>query len=197
VGVARTGINSENASETGGYGVIVIGATNRPYDVDPAILRRMPRAFKIGMPDARQREDILRLTLRHEDVAPALLDRLSAIAQELEGYSGSDIKELCRAALTRPFRAMVAERASTMRPLTVKDFREAMESVRPTGESAQQYREEMHTRTAAGSGIEGGSDNAHFLAGVQYGMAMAQMAAHAAGAGNGGAAHNHHFTDAD
>ncbi len=41
-----------------GSQVIVLGATNRPYDVDPAILRRMPRAFEVGLPSAVERASI-------------------------------------------------------------------------------------------------------------------------------------------
>ncbi|MEQ2261737.1 ATPase AAA domain-containing protein 1-B [Xenotaenia resolanae] len=51
--------------------VIIMGATNRPQDLDSAILRRMPTRFHINQPSERQREDILRLILRNENVSSA------------------------------------------------------------------------------------------------------------------------------
>uniref|UniRef100_A0A8B9K4U6 ATPase family AAA domain containing 1a n=1 Tax=Astyanax mexicanus TaxID=7994 RepID=A0A8B9K4U6_ASTMX len=48
--------------------VMVMGATNRPQDVDPAILRRMPTTFHVGLPNATQRQEILRLILSGENV---------------------------------------------------------------------------------------------------------------------------------
>ena len=41
--------------------ILVLGATNRIQDIDPAFLRRMPKRFSVPLPDARQREKILRL----------------------------------------------------------------------------------------------------------------------------------------
>ncbi|KAF6733647.1 ATPase family AAA domain-containing protein 1-A [Oryzias melastigma] len=80
--------------------VMVMGATNRPQDVDPAIRRRMPAAFHVGLPDVRQREDILRLILAGENLSNAI--NLKQIAERTQGYSGSDLRELCRdAALYR------------------------------------------------------------------------------------------------
>ena len=46
-----------------GFSVMVVGATNRPDDIDPAILRRMPRAFHVKAPAERQRAEIFRVTL--------------------------------------------------------------------------------------------------------------------------------------
>uniref|UniRef100_A0A8D0ANQ0 Outer mitochondrial transmembrane helix translocase n=1 Tax=Sander lucioperca TaxID=283035 RepID=A0A8D0ANQ0_SANLU len=81
--------------------VMVMGATNRPQDVDPAILRRMPTTFHVGLTtvllslqNTRQRQDILRLILAGENLSNAI--NLKEIAEKTEGYSGSDLRELCR-----------------------------------------------------------------------------------------------------
>uniref|UniRef100_A0A8D3CN46 Outer mitochondrial transmembrane helix translocase n=1 Tax=Scophthalmus maximus TaxID=52904 RepID=A0A8D3CN46_SCOMX len=74
--------------------VMVMGATNRPQDVDPAILRRMPASFHVGLPNTRQRQDILRLILAGETLSNAI--NLREIAERTDGYSGSDLRELCR-----------------------------------------------------------------------------------------------------
>ncbi|XP_062995534.1 outer mitochondrial transmembrane helix translocase-like [Elgaria multicarinata webbii] len=80
--------------------VMVLGATNRPQDVDPAILRRMPTTFQIGLPTQRQRQDILKLILAGENMSNAVI--LKELAEKTTGYSGSDLRELCRdAALYR------------------------------------------------------------------------------------------------
>merc|ERR1712106_712675 len=69
--------------------VVVMGATNRPRDVDTAILRRMPATFKLGLPDARGRREILNTIMRLENVAPCV-DMLR-LAKLTEGFSGSDL----------------------------------------------------------------------------------------------------------
>ncbi|XP_054629649.1 outer mitochondrial transmembrane helix translocase isoform X1 [Dunckerocampus dactyliophorus] len=74
--------------------VMIMGATNRPQDVDAAILRRMPTTFHVGLPNARQRQDILRLILAGENLSNTI--NLKEIAEKTEGYSGSDLRELCR-----------------------------------------------------------------------------------------------------
>lgn len=74
--------------------VMVMGATNRPQDLDPAILRRMPTTFHIGLPNQSQRHDILKLILSGENLSNAI--NLKEIAEKTDGYSGSDLRELCR-----------------------------------------------------------------------------------------------------
>ncbi|XP_057598694.1 outer mitochondrial transmembrane helix translocase-like [Hippopotamus amphibius kiboko] len=74
--------------------VIVMGATTRPQDLDSAIMRIMPTRFHINQPALKQREAILKLILKNENV-----DRhvdLLEVAQETDGFSGSDLKEMCR-----------------------------------------------------------------------------------------------------
>lgn len=74
--------------------VIVMGATNRPQDLDKAILRRMPAQFHIGLPSIYQRLEILKLILNSE-IVHELVD-FNRIAKLTNGFSGSDLRELCR-----------------------------------------------------------------------------------------------------
>lgn len=74
--------------------VIFAGATNRPQDLDKAILRRMPAQFHIGLPSEEQRKKILQLVLCTESVSDDVdFNRLSKLTN---GFSGSDLRELCR-----------------------------------------------------------------------------------------------------
>ncbi|CAD5210160.1 unnamed protein product [Bursaphelenchus xylophilus] len=80
--------------------IIVMGATNRPFDLDEAILRRMPTRFAVSLPNEKARSSILRAILRDESVA-ADLD-YDVIAKCTPKLSGADLKEVCRlAALSR------------------------------------------------------------------------------------------------
>lgn len=79
--------------------VMVVGATNRPFVLDEAILRRMPRRILIDLPNEEERAEILRVTLEGNRVASSV--DINALAKDLEQYSGSDIHELCREAAVR------------------------------------------------------------------------------------------------
>lgn len=74
--------------------VIVMGATNRPQDLDRAILRRMPATFHVGLPNVTQRRHILRLILENEPIAEDV--DLHRVAKLAENFSGSDLREMCR-----------------------------------------------------------------------------------------------------
>lgn len=77
--------------------VVVIGSTNRPFDLDEAVLRRMPRRILVDLPDADTREEILRVSMAKNRIADDL--NLTEVARQLDGYTGSDIKEVCREAV--------------------------------------------------------------------------------------------------
>lgn len=95
----------DGLSTTAGHTIIVMGATNRPKDLDRAILRRMPAQFVIGSPNAEQRLSILRLILETEHLADDVdLNRLSKLT---ESFSGSDLRELCRNASVNRLREYV------------------------------------------------------------------------------------------
>lgn len=72
--------------------VLIIGATNRPEDVDPAILRRMPQMFYIGLPNEMQRKKILNVILKDENLANDV--DLDEIASKTDEFSGSDLHEV-------------------------------------------------------------------------------------------------------
>ncbi|CAI5492349.1 unnamed protein product [Closterium sp. Naga37s-1] len=112
-----------------GSRVLVLAATNRPFDLDEAIIRRFQRRIMVGLPDAGNRELILRSILQHEHV-DADMD-YHELAQLTEGFSGSDLKTLCTAAAYGVLREALAaadgsanEEALKLRPLTLEDFRE-------------------------------------------------------------------------
>ncbi|XP_068560133.1 outer mitochondrial transmembrane helix translocase [Cebidichthys violaceus] len=109
--------------------VMVMGATNRPQDVDPAILRRMPATFHVGLPNTRQRQDILRLILAGENLSNAI--NLKEIAEKTEGYSGSDLRELCRDAAMYRVRDYV--RKEQMRQIA-QQLQDCQEEERPVDE---------------------------------------------------------------
>lgn len=76
--------------------VIIMGATNRPQDLDKAIQRRMPATFHVPMPNVTQRDRIIRLILSNEPISPDI--DYGRLASCTEGFSGSDLHELCRQA---------------------------------------------------------------------------------------------------
>ncbi|CED82570.1 aaa-domain-containing protein [Phaffia rhodozyma] len=110
--------------------ILVLGATNRPNDIDPAFLRRMPKKFSVGLPDASQRSRILALMLKDTALSSSL--SISHLAELTEGRSGSDLRELCREAAMRPLREEIrgkgfdpvklGEKGFELRPLELKDF---------------------------------------------------------------------------
>ncbi len=74
----------------------IMVATNRPFDLDEAVLRRLPRRILIDLPLRPEREAILRIVLKDETLDKSV--DLSRLAAETELYSGSDLKNLCVAA---------------------------------------------------------------------------------------------------
>ncbi|XP_045803435.1 uncharacterized protein LOC123897002 isoform X8 [Trifolium pratense] len=85
--------------------VLVLAATNRPYDLDEAVIRRLPRRLMVNLPDAPNRAKILKVILAKEDLSSDV--DLSAIASMTDGYSGSDLKNLCVTAAHRPIKEIL------------------------------------------------------------------------------------------
>ncbi|TYI00380.1 hypothetical protein ES332_A11G131100v1 [Gossypium tomentosum] len=91
--------------------VLVLAATNRPFDLDEAVIRRLPRRLMVNLPDAPNREKILRVILAKEDLSPNV--DLETIANMTDGYSGSDLKNLCVTAAHCPIREILEKEKKT------------------------------------------------------------------------------------
>ena len=122
--------------------VIVLGATNRPESIDPALRRpgRFDREIEIGVPNAQGRFEILGIHTRGMPLAQDI--DLQELALELNGYTGADIKALCREAAMKSLRRYIPEIDSatgkvspdTLRVMDIRsrDFREGMKEIIPT-----------------------------------------------------------------
>ncbi|XP_077245633.1 uncharacterized protein LOC143885372 isoform X2 [Tasmannia lanceolata] len=122
--------------------VMVLAATNRPSELDEAILRRLPQAFEIGVPDRIERAKILKVILKGEKVEPNI--DYDYIASLCEGYTGSDLLELCKKAAYFPVRDLLRDEKSgqasqRLRALTQSDLERALSSKKPRT-SASEYR---------------------------------------------------------
>ncbi|MEX0920368.1 MAG: CDC48 family AAA ATPase [Candidatus Pacearchaeota archaeon] len=105
--------------------VLVIGATNRPDMLDPALLRpgRFDKILLVGAPEEKGREQILGI---HTKNMPKDIN-LKSLAKKTEGYTGADLEALAREA------AMIALRESKdAKVVKSKHFDEAMKKVKPS-----------------------------------------------------------------
>jgi transitional endoplasmic reticulum ATPase len=99
--------------------VFIIGATNRPDIIDPAVLRpgRLDQLIYIPLPDEPSRLNILKSVLRKSPVSPDV--DLNYLARTLHGFSGADLTEICQRA------AKMAIRESIEKELELTKEREA------------------------------------------------------------------------
>ncbi|PSP60396.1 ATPase [Halobacteriales archaeon QH_7_66_37] len=129
--------------------VMVIGATNRPDMIDPALIRsgRFDRLVMIGEPDTEGREQILKIHTEDMPLSPDV--SLRELAEVTEGYVGSDLESIAREAAIQALRQDEDAEIVEMR-----HFREAMEDVRPTiTDDIRDYYERMEEEFR-GSGPE-------------------------------------------
>jgi len=115
--------------DTSNDGVFVIGATNQPWDVDPALRRpgRLDRSLLVLPPDAAARTAILAYHLR--DRATAILSVASVVAIT-EDFSGADLRLVCDEAAQRALAE--AARTGIAKPISETDLKMAAQSLRPS-----------------------------------------------------------------
>lgn len=86
---------------------MVLAATNRPSELDEAILRRFPQSFEVGRPNQKERVAILRVILKDENVEDGI--DYDYIAGLCDGCTGSDLLELCKKAAYYPIRDLLSD----------------------------------------------------------------------------------------
>src|SRR5881397_1628218 len=107
--------------------VVVIGATNRPDIIDPAILRpgRFDRLIFVPAPDHATRMQILKIHTRNMPLSQDV--DVDQITRQAAGYSGADMEAVCREAGLISLRRDIETKSVTM-----EDFRDALERVKPS-----------------------------------------------------------------
>jgi len=122
--------------------VVVIGATNRPDSVDPALRRpgRFDREIEIGVPNAEARLEIIQIHTRGMPLAEDI-DQ-NELARRLYGYTGADARALCREAALKALRRHLPDidlKSESIAPevlekliVTTNDFHEAFKEIIPT-----------------------------------------------------------------
>ena len=125
--------------------IIIIGATNRPQELDDAILRRFSKRIYVGLPDFNARITLLKNLMSSQ--ANTLSEKdLKKIANMTEKYSGSDLTGLAKEAALYPVRELTEEQLksvdrSSIRGIRLSDFVSSLKSIRPslTPESLESY----------------------------------------------------------
>nr|XP_003222259.1 PREDICTED: fidgetin-like protein 1 [Anolis carolinensis] len=129
-------VQLDGASTSSEERILVVGATNRPQEIDEAARRRLVKRLYIPLPDASARKQIVSRLMSMEHCS--LMDEeVDLIVKKTEGFSGADMTQLCREASLGPIRSLQAVDITTIKPEQVRsiafeDFDNALKTVRPS-----------------------------------------------------------------
>ncbi|XP_042795994.1 katanin p60 ATPase-containing subunit A1 isoform X2 [Panthera leo] len=135
--VQMDGVGGASENDDPSKMVMVLAATNFPWDIDEALRRRLEKRIYIPLPSAKGREELLRISLRELELADDV--DLASIAENMEGYSGADITNVCRdaslMAMRRRIEGLTPEEIRNLSkeemhmPTTMEDFEMALKKV--------------------------------------------------------------------
>uniref|UniRef100_A0ACD5XZ49 Uncharacterized protein n=1 Tax=Avena sativa TaxID=4498 RepID=A0ACD5XZ49_AVESA len=125
--------------DSGSEQILLIGATNRPQELDEAARRRLTKRLYIPLPSSEARTWIIRNLLEKDGLFKLSEEETGAICKLTEGYSGSDMKNLVNDASMGPLREALQQgieitklNKEDVRPVMLKDFEAALQEVRPS-----------------------------------------------------------------
>lgn len=124
----------EGATTSENERILIVGATNRPQELDEAARRRFVRRLYIPLPELSARNQIINNLLKSEKCEITSV-QIQEIGKLTEGFSGADMKVLCHEASMEPIRSIPSSYMdlvdiNDVRPVNYVDFRTALQSVR-------------------------------------------------------------------
>uniref|UniRef100_A0A8C4T134 Fidgetin-like 1 n=1 Tax=Erpetoichthys calabaricus TaxID=27687 RepID=A0A8C4T134_ERPCA len=129
-------VQLDGATTSADERILVVGATNRPQEIDEAARRRLAKRLYIPLPEALARRQIVEKLMSQEN-CQLENNQLQLIIKQSEGFSGADMTQLCREAALGPIRSIKVMDISTITPDQVRaiaycDFQDAFRTVRPS-----------------------------------------------------------------
>ncbi|KAK9794900.1 hypothetical protein WJX73_000623 [Symbiochloris irregularis] len=120
--------------------VMVMAATNCPWDIDEALRRRLEKRIYIPLPGTAERAELLRLNMQGVEVADDV--DYADLAERARGYSGDDLTGVCRDAALNGMRRRIAglapdqikglSKADVQAPVRMEDFQQALQRINPS-----------------------------------------------------------------
>ncbi|ONK59445.1 uncharacterized protein A4U43_C08F6500 [Asparagus officinalis] len=133
------GVNNSSTGDDGAKKIVmVLAATNFPWDIDEALRRRLEKRIYIPLPNLESRKELIKINLRTVEVAADV--NIDDVARRTEGYSGDDLTNVCRDASLNGMRRKIAGKTRdeiknmpkdeiSNDPVTMCDFEEALKKV--------------------------------------------------------------------
>ncbi|XP_059641631.1 katanin p60 ATPase-containing subunit A1-like [Cornus florida] len=146
------GVSNSSTNEDGSRKIVmVLAATNFPWDIDEALRRRLEKRIYIPLPKFDSRKELIRINLKTVEVAPDV--DIDEVARRTEGYSGDDLTNVCRDASLNGMRRKIAGKTRdeiknmskdeiSKDPIAMCDFEEALTKVQPSVSAADIERHE-------------------------------------------------------
>ncbi|CAI2362114.1 unnamed protein product [Moneuplotes crassus] len=131
----------EESKDSPSKNIMVLAATNRPWDLDEAIIRRLEKRVYIPLPKEKGRKALFDLNLKNIGLSDDI--DWDILVDKTKGYSGADINNLCRDAALMPMRRILTQGRFNVKevismqdqfeePLSMKDFLDALSNVNPS-----------------------------------------------------------------
>ncbi|KAK1306547.1 Katanin p60 ATPase-containing subunit A1 [Acorus calamus] len=133
------GVNNSSTGEDGARKIVmVLAATNFPWDIDEALRRRLEKRIYIPLPNFESRKELIRINLKTVEVSPDV--NIDEVARKTDGYSGDDLTNVCRDASLNGMRRKIAGKTRdeiknmskdeiSNDPVAMCDFEEALAKV--------------------------------------------------------------------